>query len=175
MNHNEPNSRIKFIIYKVIHQQNYRRHFSLDSQREKSRGFCEESPGIVVVGGGNPRGNLGCKWNKNPHGNSGEILKSELKWEGSFPKPVNILIHQRMTSNCEWDIFTSLEPFLCHYVAFWNFSGKHRGDFHVEISPGIPQGKEAIYPHKNSPSFPPNFCGEIMRIFPQEWSPGIPP
>ena len=31
------------------------------AQRAKSRGFCGESPGIVVVGGGNPRGNLGCK------------------------------------------------------------------------------------------------------------------
>ena len=25
---------------------------------------------------------------------------------GKFPKPVNILIHRRMTSNHHWDIFT---------------------------------------------------------------------
>ena len=75
-------------------------------QRAKSRRFYGEYPGIVVVGRGNPRRSLGCKWNENPHGNSGEIFKSGLKWEGSFPKPVNILIHQRITSNHHWDIFT---------------------------------------------------------------------
>ena len=31
------------------------------TQRAKSRRFRGESLGIVVVGGGNPRGNLGCK------------------------------------------------------------------------------------------------------------------
>ena len=31
------------------------------TQRAKSRGFHRESPGIVAVGGGNPRGDLGCK------------------------------------------------------------------------------------------------------------------
>ena len=30
-------------------------------QWAKSRGFRGESPGILVVGGGNPRGNLGSK------------------------------------------------------------------------------------------------------------------
>ena len=29
----------------------------------------------------------------------GKFYKSKLKWEGSFTKPVNILIYQRMTSN----------------------------------------------------------------------------
>ena len=42
------------------------------TQQAKTSGFRGESPGIMVVGGGNPRGNLGCKWNENPHGNSGE-------------------------------------------------------------------------------------------------------
>ena len=60
----------------------------------------------VVLGGEDPQGNLGCEWNENPRGNSGKIFKSGLKWEGSFPKPVNILIQQRMTSNHHWDIFT---------------------------------------------------------------------
>ena len=31
------------------------------SQRAKSRGFSGGSPRLVVFGGGNPRGNLGCK------------------------------------------------------------------------------------------------------------------
>ena len=31
------------------------------AQRVKFRGFCGESPGIVVVGGGNRRRNLDCK------------------------------------------------------------------------------------------------------------------
>ena len=31
------------------------------TQRAKSRGLPGESPGILVVGGGNTRGNLGCK------------------------------------------------------------------------------------------------------------------
>ena len=64
------------------------------------------SLGIVVVGEGNPHGNLGCKWNENLCGNEGEIFKSGLIWEGGFPKPVNLLIHLRMTSYHHWDIFT---------------------------------------------------------------------
>ena len=113
------------------------------TQRAKSRGICGESSGIVVVGGGNPHGNLGCKWNENPRGNSGEIFKLGLKWAGSFPKPVNILIHQRMTSNHYWDISTYLGPFLCHWIAFWNFWGRYEGNFHAGISQGFPQRKEA--------------------------------
>ena len=41
-----------------------------------------------------------------------------VEMRGKFPKPVKNLIHQRMTSNHVWDIFTQLGPFLCHYIAF---------------------------------------------------------
>ena len=49
------------------------------SQRAKSWGFCEKSPGMVDVGRGNSRVNLGCKWNENPRRNSREIFISGLK------------------------------------------------------------------------------------------------
>ena len=99
---NEP-TKIMMGIFKNI---SYIPGCSWTTQRAKSRGFRGESPGILVVGGGNPRGNLGCKWNENPRRNSGEIFKLGLKWEESFPKPVNIKIHQIMTSNHHWDTFT---------------------------------------------------------------------
>ena len=73
-------------------------NYQNDFQRAKFCRFRGESLGMVVVSGENPCENLGCRWNENPRGNSGEIFKSGLKWEGSFPKSVNILIHQRMTS-----------------------------------------------------------------------------
>mgnify|MGYP001804486788 CR=1 FL=1 len=33
----------------------------------------------------------------------------------------------------------------------------HEGNFHVEISPGIPQGKEWKYPHRKFPFISPEF------------------
>ena len=144
------------------------------SQQVKSHGFCGESPGIVVFGGGNPCGNLDCKWNENSRWNSGEVFKSGLKWEGSFPQPVNILIHQRMTSNHHLDIFTQLGPFLCHYIAFWNFESNTREISTCKYSQGFQRESRRKCPHRKFPSFPPNLCREIMRKFLQGWSPGIP-
>ena len=116
-------------------------------------------PGMVVVGGGNPRGNLGYKWNENPHRNSGEIFKPRLKWEGSFPKPVNILTYQK------YDIKSSLGYF--HITGSWDpayvmkmhfeslreargkfprgniprdSTGKGGRNIHIENSPEFPQG-----------------------------------
>ena len=57
----------------MIHATLYGHHHCY-AQRAKSHGFRGESPGIVVVGGGNPPGNLGCKWNENPRRNSGKFL-----------------------------------------------------------------------------------------------------
>ena len=38
--------------------------------------ILRESPGIVVVGGGDPCGNLGCKWNENPCENEREVSQT---------------------------------------------------------------------------------------------------
>ena len=101
-----------------------------------------ESLGIVVVQGGNPRGNLGCKWNENPR-------RKELKWEGNFPKPVNILIHHKMTS-LGYEHITGTRPMSLNCILKFlreaggkfphgkiprDSTGKGGGLIHVENSP----------------------------------------
>ena len=146
------------------------------SQRAKSRGFRGESPGILVVGGGNPRGNLGCKWNENPRGNSGEIFKSKLRMRGKVPQTCK---HFNSPKN---DIKSSLGYFHRTVIltmslnCILKFLRETRGKFPRGNIPRDSTGKGGGNIHiENSPSFPLHFRREIMRKFPRGWSPGIPP
>ena len=51
---------------------------------------------------------------------------SRLKWEGNFPKPLNLPIHQRIDTKNHWDIFSQLEPFVWPIIALRNFQGNMR-------------------------------------------------
>ena len=51
----------------------------------------------------------------------------------------------------------SLEPFLCHYVAFWNFLG-NTGEISTWKFPhGFPRERRRKYPHKKFPFISPEF------------------
>ena len=86
-----------------------------------------------------------------------EIQGKYLNWGWNerevSPKHVNIFIQQRKTS-----FITLLGPFICHQIVFWTFWGKHKRNFHAEISPGIPQEKGAVMStYKKFPFISPEF------------------
>ena len=139
--------------------------------RAKSRRFHEESLGIVVVGGGNPRGNLGCKWNENPRGNSGEIFKLRLKWD---PKPVTIFIHQRMTSNHHslgYIHITETLPMSLIKLHFKFFEGSTREVSTRKYPQGFHRERRRQYPHRK---FPFISAGKSWRNFRREDPPEFP-
>ena len=68
---------------------------------------------------------------------SRESFKSRLKWDGSCPKPVNILIHQTMTWNQHCDIFIQPGTFPLSLYCILKFLGKYEGNFRLKISSGI--------------------------------------
>ena len=115
------------------------------TQRAKSRGFRGESPGILVVGGGNPRRNLGCKWNENPRGNSGEIFLSKLRMRGKVPLTCKHFNSPKNDIQSSFGYFHRTVILNMSLNCFLKFFRETRGggNFHDEISPGIPQGKEA--------------------------------
>ena len=143
------------------------------SQQAKSCGFCGESPGMVVFGGGNPRGNLGCKWNENTRkfrGNS--YIGVEMR--GKFPQTCKNFNSPK--NDIEWSLgyFQTTGTLPMSLNRILQFGGKHERNFHVNI-PRDSTGKGGRNFHiENSPSFLLNFHREIMRKFPQGWSPGIP-
>ena len=120
---------------------------------------------MVVVGGGIPRQNLGCRWYKNQN--------SWLKLE-EVPKPVNILINQWMTSNHHWDIFTFYGMILHFEILKETWRKFPCGSIHVKIlRDSVGKGGEILH-MQNSPLLFLNFRREIMRKFPQGRSAGIP-
>ena len=121
------------------------------SQRAKTCGFCGESLGMVVVGGGNPRKKIWVVSETRILVEiQGKYTNRGLKWEGSFLKPLNILIHIRMTLNHHLDIFKSatLPMSLYCILKFWGETqGKHPQGFHRE--------RRRKYPHRKFPFISP--------------------
>ena len=63
------------------------------------------------------------------HAETQENFKIPVEKRGKFPKLLNILIHQIMTSKYPWVIFMQLGPFLYHFISFWNFERNMRENF----------------------------------------------
>ena len=97
------------------------------------------------------------------------------KWEGNFPKPVNLSIHNRSDIKTSLGFFSQLGLFVWLFMTLWNFERNIR-KFPCGNIPGDSLGKRGRNIHiENSPLFLLNFCWEIMRKFPWGWSPEIPP
>ena len=121
------------------------------TQRAKSRAFCGESAGIVVVGGGNPHGNLCFKCNENIRGNAGEIFKSGLKWDMEVSSNLLIFYFTRecVKSSLEyfhitWTLHMSLYCILKIFretqveISPRDSTGKGGGNIHIEYSLNFP-------------------------------------
>ena len=128
---------------------------------------------MVVVGGGNPCGNLGFKWNENPRGKSGSF-QSRVEMRGNFPQPCKHFNSPKIDNEWSLGYFHTLEPFLCHYITFWNFEGNRRKISMWEYPQGFNRIRRLKYPHRKFYFISPKFCRKIMRKFPQGWSLEIP-
>ena len=56
-----------------------------------------------------------------------------------------------MTSNHHLDISNKLGPFLCHFIAFWNFEGNMREIPTWKYPQGFHREKRRKYPHRTFP------------------------